>query len=525
MLNQLRIGKRLAVGFGLIVVILIAAVGSGVLGFRSLHLALDEVRQENLQIVLAKDAYAHAMQTLAYVGAAAASDDPAARQDYLLAVQTQRDTYTADLTAMQSLATGEQSRRMLAELEADLKDIRPINAKVLELAKAGQRMEALNVYAQASCPKLVVWNSAFGNLSNRRQARLDAAMAGAEERIHSSTLVIIGAGLVAIAAALALGYGITRSITRPIDGFLGVLAQVAAGNLAVQAEVASRDEIGELGGSLNQALGSLRGTIREVSQAAMAVASGATELSASAEQMSATTQEIAKSGELLQTATDTVASAILQFQASVQQVAGNVQVSVEQTDQAVDATKAGAEGSRDAGARMVLIHGATGKIASAVAVIQEIAQQTNLLSLNAAIEAAKAGDNGKGFSVVAEEVRKLAERCRAATVEIEHLIQDTRAAVADGESSVQTTSGLMDRIQGAISQVADRVHEIGAATREQSCTAEEIARSMADSAREVGQNAAGTQQLSATVQEISRTASELARIAETMASEVARFQV
>jgi methyl-accepting chemotaxis protein len=525
MLNRLRIGKRLAVGFGLIIAVLVAAVGIGVLGFRSLHSAMAEVRHQSVQIVLTKDAYAHSMQTLAYVSAVAVTEDPAARQDFLRALQTHREAYLADIKGMEAMAATEETRRAVAGLDAALAELRSANAKVVELAQAGKPLEAIRTYAQASCPKMVLWNTAFGKLSDRREARLNQALAQAEADIHSSILAICLAGLIAIGGAAALGLLITRSITRPIQGFLGVLAQVATGDLTVQAQVDSQDEIGALGSSLNLALGGLRETMREVSTAALAVASGATELSASSEQMLATTMEIARSGDLLHTATDTVASAIMQFQASVQQVAGNVQVSVEQTDQAVDATQAGAEGSRDTAERMVRIHDATGKIASAVAVIQEIAQQTNLLSLNAAIEAAKAGENGKGFSVVAEEVRKLAERSRAATVEIEHLIQDTRVAVEGGEASVKTTSGLMERIHGAVTHVAGRVHEIGAATREQSSTAEEISRRMADSAREVSQNAASTQELAATVQEISRTASDLARISETMAAAVARFHI
>ena len=241
--------------------------------------------------------------------------------------------------------------------------------------------------------------------------------------------------------------------------------------------------------------------------------------------MSATTRELAGNGGQLQAATDTVAAAITQFQASVARVDGNVATSADLTGQAVAATRAGAEGSREAAVRMGSIHTATDQIARAVAVIQEIAQQTNLLSLNAAIEAAKAGDHGKGFSVVAEEVRKLAERCRSATVEIEHLIQDTHQAVAGGEASVQGAASLMERIQAAVTRIETQVQAIGGATREQTATSEAIARQMEASAQGVGQNAAGTQQLSATVEEISRTAAELARVAEGMAGAVARFQV
>jgi methyl-accepting chemotaxis protein len=306
---------------------------------------------------------------------------------------------------------------------------------------------------------------------------------------------------------------------------MGVLGTVASGNLTGQAQVDSADELGQLGASLNHALQRMRETLREVSSAALSVASGATELSASAEQMTATTGEIARSGEQLHLATATVSSAVSQFMASVEQVAGHVKVSVEQTQQSVTATEAGSQGSRVAAECMDRIQVVTGKIATAIAVIQEIANQTNLLSLNAAIEAAKAGEKGRGFSVVADEVRKLAERSRQAALEIAQMTQDTRTAVMEGLSSVQTTSGLMSGIHEAISKASSQIRVIGSATQEQISTSGEIAKHMEESAREVSQNAVATQQLSATVQEISRTASVLAMVSETMALAVAKFQI
>jgi methyl-accepting chemotaxis protein len=368
-------------------------------------------------------------------------------------------------------------------------------------------------------------NEAFDKFNARRKDLMTVALVDADGSDHHSMLAIIAFGLVAAGAAAALGYLITGSITGPVAGFMGVLDRVADGDLTVQARVDCQDEIGQLGGSLNLALSRLQLAMREISQASHSVASGAVELSASAEQMAATTGEIARSGETLNQTTESAAAAIVQFLGSVEQVAGNVRISVEQTDQAMAATAAGAQGSQDAGARMVLIQDATGKIASAVAVIQEIAQQTSLLSLNAAIEAAKAGEQGKGFSVVADEVRKLADRSSEATVEIEHLIKGTRDAVEGGVASVKTTAERMTQIQAATAKVAQLIRQIGATTTDQSGTGSEIGRRMEDSAREVGQNATATHQLSATVQEISRTAAELARISEAMAQATAKFKV
>jgi len=262
-----------------------------------------------------------------------------------------------------------------------------------------------------------------------------------------------------------------------------------------------------------------------VTRSVTSVASGAAELSASSEEMAATTSQMAKGGETMQAVTEQVASAIVQLSASIQQIASNVKVSVEQSGLAVQSVEQGNVGGRQASAGMERILTATKNIAKAVAVIQDIARQTNLLSLNAAIEAAKAGTQGKGFAVVAEEVRKLAERSRQAALEIDGLIAETNEAVDHGQLSVKETLQLMAVIGEKIRSVANMATEAGVATEEQSRTATEVTRQMEQAAREVGQNASATQQMSATVHEISRTAADLARVSEGLALSVSQFQV
>jgi methyl-accepting chemotaxis protein len=525
MLNRFGIGKRIGLGFGLIGVFLIVSVGIVLFSFSALKKAMSEVRSQSDQIVLAKDAHLRALQVMTYISAVASAEDQAAQQGYLESIQKERTVYKGNLEALGTTAFTEDAKQALKAVVDTVGAARETNTQIMELAKNGKNAEATKMFEKDSLPKLADWNAAFNHLNSLRQASMEAALARTESQIRRVTWILLAGGLLAILAVGALGYVITRSITSPIFGFMGILDQVAKGDLTAEAKVDSQDEIGRLGVSLNHALSRLRASLGEVSQASGAVASGATELSASAEQMSATTQEIARSGDTLHVATDTVASAIVQFMTTVDQVAGNVKVSAEQAEQAVSATEAGSKGTQDAADGMARISEATAKIASAVVVIREIAQQTNLLSLNAAIEAAKAGEQGKGFSVVAEEVRKLAERSRQATVEIEKLIQETHAAVEGGVTSVQTTTGLMGRIHSSIANVSNRVREIGLATKDQSSTAAEIAKQMEESAREVGQNAAATEELSATVHEISRTAAELAHVSETMAKAVAKFQI
>jgi methyl-accepting chemotaxis protein len=525
MLGNLGIGKRLGLAFGLIVALMVLSTGIAYQGFHSLEASLAELRDNSEQIFLAKEVQTRALNVMTYVGAMAAAQDAGVQQTYLARIAAEREAYKKDLEILKGKASTSEMKMLVGAAEDAVAGSRETNNRVVDLAKAGKQGDAVKLYATDSVPRLTLWADAFDGLNQRRRAISDASMKLASARIRNSMIELVVAGLVAILCAGALGWIITRSIVAPVQGFLAVLKNLAEGDLTQEAHVDSRDEIGHLGQSLNQALRNMREAMREVGGASMAVSSGATELSASAEQMSTTTQEIAKSGELLHGATDSVAAATLQFLASVEHVAGNVKTSVSHAEQAVQATEAGAEGSRTATEGMLRIKDVTAKISSAVAVIREIAQQTNLLSLNAAIEAAKAGEQGKGFSVVAEEVRKLAERSRQATVEIEKLIQETHQAVEDGAATVGGTLELMSRIQKSITNVSGLIREIGSATQEQSSTASEIARRMEESSREVGQNAVATQELSATVQEISRTAADLAQVSSSLAGAVARFKV
>jgi methyl-accepting chemotaxis protein len=167
----------------------------------------------------------------------------------------------------------------------------------------------------------------------------------------------------------------------------------------------------------------------------------------------------------------------------------------------------------------------TGQIVNAVSVIQEIARQTNLLSLNAAIEAAKAGAQGKGFAVVAEEVRKLAERSGGAAREIEGLILRTQEAVAGGVQGVDSTLASLSAIRERIDGVAESIREIHGLSRDQERTGQEVAAMMGQTTGRLAQNASATHELASTVQEIAKTSDELARVAEGLRAVVGSFKL
>jgi methyl-accepting chemotaxis protein len=206
-------------------------------------------------------------------------------------------------------------------------------------------------------------------------------------------------------------------------------------------------------------------------------------------------------------------------------VAARTQEAEARSHEAVQETGHSAEAGQGTAQGMSDIQRVTGQIVQAVTVIQEIARQTNLLSLNAAIEAAKAGQQGKGFAVVAEEVRKLAERSGTAAHEIEDLIQRTQEAVSGGVRGVDATLASLGTIRERIGGVANSIQEIGGLSRDQATTGQEVAAMMSQTTGRLAQNASATHELASTVQEIAKTSEELARVAEGLRGVVERFRL
>jgi methyl-accepting chemotaxis protein len=344
------------------------------------------------------------------------------------------------------------------------------------------------------------------------------------ERNTRLTGLGIGIGVLVLVSGVITFY-VRRVILRPLGALAGSIIRLSGGDLTVRAEVQSHDELGMLADSFNTMAGELHEALRTVEQASELVASGSLELATSAEQMTLTVDETAQVGEALQGAGRSVLEALQRLMVNVEHLSEHTQRTSEEASIVVRDTVQGSLAGQSAHNGMEEIKEATGHIDQAVRVIQEIARQTNLLSLNAAIEAAKAGTQGKGFAVVAEEVRKLADRSGQAAREIEEIILRTRAAVASGVASVGTTLAHLEDVKERISDVSKRIQDMENLSRAQAQTGTEVRRLMSQTSERLDQNAAATHELDATVHEVNRTADELARVAEKLKGLVDRFQL
>ncbi len=305
----------------------------------------------------------------------------------------------------------------------------------------------------------------------------------------------------------------------------GVLEGIRRNDLTVEIQNLVQDEVGELGRAFNASSARFREIFRGMATDSERVASGSTELSATAEEMRNTSNEIAMVSERQHSGMASISGAMDKLSGLIARIQGFIVESKGRAERAVGASTTGTQSGEATAEAMRAIRESTKRMTTAVAVIQDIARQTNLLSLNAAIEAAKAGAMGKGFAVVAEEVRKLAERSASATREIRALIEEVDVVVLQGEETVTGSVGALQNIREQIDSLAEEVDRILEAVSEGAGMRDEVQRHVHATNLDTERSSAASHELAATVGEVAKTATELAKVAENLSSAVAKYKI
>jgi methyl-accepting chemotaxis protein len=314
--------------------------------------------------------------------------------------------------------------------------------------------------------------------------------------------------LLAIAMSVVIALLIVRSITVPLSKTVAALDRVADGDLTVVVDVNTQDELGLMAGALNKAVERLHSTMQQVADSAANASSSSQELASASEAIASGAQEQSASLE------ETSAS-LEEITAAVRQSADNAQQASQLAAGSKDSALQGQEVVAKAITAMSDINDASAKISDIISTIDEIAFQTNLLAVNAAVEAARAGDEGRGFAVVATEVRSLAQRSAVAAKEIKVLIQDTLHKVEVGSALVNRSGETLKGIVGSVKRVTDIVSEIAAASGEQSSGIEQVNTAMTQMDQVTQSNSAQTEQLSATAESLSEQAGHLLELVGT----------
>lgn len=331
------------------------------------------------------------------------------------------------------------------------------------------------------------------------------------EDIDLAVMQMLVTTVLAIIAGLLISWRITLQITRPLQNTLAIAERIATGDLRNVSTSSRRDELGLLLNAVAAMSQNLRNMIEkiqmgvsQVSTAAAEIASGNTDLSSRTEQQAAAVEETAASME--------------QLTATVKQNADNAHHA---NQLATDASETAQQGGKLVGnvvSTMRDISSSSQRIAEITTLINGIAFQTNILALNAAVEAARAGEQGRGFSVVASEVRNLAQRSAQAAKEIEGLISESVSRVKTGTALVEETGNTMEQIVRSVTHVRDIMAEIAAASDEQT-------RGIAQIGQAIVEMDQTTQQNAALVEESAAAADSLEEQADMLLQSVAVFRL
>lgn len=486
---------------------------------------------------------------------------------YTQGLDASRQTMNVTLASLEKKLTTPEGKEKVAGLKAALNDYHKIVDQGIAARKTLGQQEALKSVAAAGA-KIEAAEKAMNDtakfLNERMDLRIKQNVAAADS---IQRLMGILSTVILILAVLASLY-LARRISRPLSAVADCAQNIANGDLALSTiEYQANDEIGDLVKTFSVMTANLRNLVSQVAKSSEQVAAASEELTASSEQsaqaacqIAETITNVAKGASHQVDAVEQAVSVVQEMTAAINHIAVNSNKVSEKSGDTARAAVAGGEAVLQATNQMQMISnsvtqstqvvqklGASSQqIGEIVDVISGIAGQTNLLALNAAIEAARAGEQGRGFAVVADEVRKLAEQSHEAAQKISTIIRDIQsetniavvtmnqgtAEVARGTEVIAATGDRFNFIVTMVGDLNNEIQEISAAAEELSASSGEVARSVGsvktvatDTASSTQTISAAAEEQSASMEEISSSSQALAHMAGELQAVVSKFHL
>ena len=433
-----------------------------------------------------------------------------------------------------------EEKQKIDQFSAQLKAYRESRDQTMRLAAAGDFNAAKENAAKDAGPKFEAAAQTLEHILDFQGPDAKETYEKSQAAYVTNRNIFIIAIVAGVGISALLGFLLTRSVVTPISEMRNVMTSTAAdGNLTRRVNVQGNDEIGQAAEAFNALLDSFSSSIGKVSETAKEVAGAATQLASASGQ-------ITQSSQAQSEAASSTAAAVEQMSVSITSVADSAEEVRKLSEQSLQQTRQGDESTRVMVSEITNVESAVRQIersvnefvqsarsiATMTQQVKDIAEQTNLLALNAAIEAARAGEQGRGFAVVADEVRKLAEKSAQSASEIDKVTSTLDAqssnvekAIEQGLHSLQSTqeqvkvvSNMLAQAGASVTSASSGVGDITASVGEQSKASTEVARHIESIAQMAEENHAA-------IEHIGNNIERLERLAGDMQAAVARFKV
>ncbi|MCA1032721.1 methyl-accepting chemotaxis protein [Bacillus timonensis] len=562
---KLTVSKKLIGGFLVVLLLLAALAGMSIVQIGVVDSTYSNLIDDRVEkVVIVKDVKLEVQKQSDTVARYLLTGETSYLDEYKKSI----DSYNSLMTTLESSLNQEEAKEIFKHLSLLGDKFVDLANNQIDLKKQGKEAEYLAMIRASTVGTGQAYIDKADELVAFEEDLLQQASKETTQKVESVKAIILIISIAAFVLGMIVAYIISRQISKPVVLASQAIERIAQGDLTVEEiHVKNRDEIGTLLHSLNRMVKDLREVIQNVYDSSNQVAASSEELMASAEQSTKSSeflaqlaQESAEGADIQLRSVNEVAVSIQETAAGLNEIGKSSEEMSDSSETAIFAVKKGSDSISKVVNQMNHINTSVNEteqviqtlgqksqeIENILSMIKDIADQTNLLALNAAIEAARAGEHGRGFAVVADEVRKLAEESKTSVETITSIIGEIQSETDNAIKSMKSGSNMVhlglqytsetetsfSEINQSIVDVTAKVQEVAASIEEMTAVSTQIS-SSSEKVKEIAEkqsltsqdSAAQTEEQLATMEEVTSSAQNLAVLAEQLQMAVSRFKI